>query len=253
MVPHDAARRGRRSPSGWPACWPPRATPPTCWSASRRACRMLGEDLTPLDVRGAHRPRWWPRPAARTIRATRSGRSGPIRRRELFRIAVGDLLGETDVADVGAGLSRLTDATLEATLEVAGRAVRRAARPRQRADPDGDRRDGPVRRLRAVLRQRRRRAVRARPAAGRRPAGGVDVRPGRRQRAAPAAARCPATTRRSRSTPTCGPRASRGRWCAPSTPTPPTTPSGRRCGRRRRCCAPTPWSATRTCGDGSPS
>ena len=27
-----------RSPSGWPGCWPPRATPPTCWSASRRAC-----------------------------------------------------------------------------------------------------------------------------------------------------------------------------------------------------------------------
>ena len=49
-----------------------------------------------------------------------------IRRRELFRTAAGDLLGLTDVADVGAGLSRLTDATLEATLEVAGRAVRAA-------------------------------------------------------------------------------------------------------------------------------
>ena len=45
--------------------------------------------------------------AARAIRG--------IRRRELFRIASGDLLGLTDVADVGAGLSRLTDATLEAT------------------------------------------------------------------------------------------------------------------------------------------
>ena len=53
----------------------------------------------------------------------RPGEGGPairaIRRRELFRIAVGDLLGLTDVADVGAGLSRLTDATLEATLDVA--------------------------------------------------------------------------------------------------------------------------------------
>ena len=46
-----------------------------------------------------------------------------VRRRELFRIAVGDLLGLTDVADVGAGLSRLTDATLEATLESVMRAV----------------------------------------------------------------------------------------------------------------------------------
>jgi glutamate-ammonia-ligase adenylyltransferase len=48
-----------------------------------------------------------------------------VRRRELLRIASGDLLGLTDVANVGAGLSRLTDATLEATLDVAGRAVRR--------------------------------------------------------------------------------------------------------------------------------
>ena len=47
-----------------------------------------------------------------------------IRRRELFRIASGDVLGQTDVVDVGLGLSRLTDAVLEATLEVAGRAVR---------------------------------------------------------------------------------------------------------------------------------
>jgi [glutamine synthetase] adenylyltransferase / [glutamine synthetase]-adenylyl-L-tyrosine phosphorylase len=59
-----------------------------------------------------------PEKAVRAIRA--------IRRRELFRTAAGDLLGLTDVADVGAGLSRLTDATLEATLDVAGRAVRRA-------------------------------------------------------------------------------------------------------------------------------
>ena len=57
-----------------------------------------------------------PGDAVRAIRA--------IRRRELFRIAVGDLFGETEVADVGAGLARLTDATLEATLDVAGRAVR---------------------------------------------------------------------------------------------------------------------------------
>ena len=87
--------------------------------------RMLGEDLTPLSAQaiatemtataGRHET---PEDAVRAIRG--------IRRRELFRIAVGDLFGETDVADVGAGLSRLTDAALEATLEVAGRAVREA-------------------------------------------------------------------------------------------------------------------------------
>ncbi len=53
--------------------------------------------------------------AVRAIRA--------VRRRELLRIAAGDVLDLIDVADVGAGLSRLTDATLEATLEAVQRAV----------------------------------------------------------------------------------------------------------------------------------
>ncbi len=53
--------------------------------------------------------------AVRSIRA--------VRRRELFRLASGEVLGLTDVADVGAGLSRLTDATLEATLVSVTKAV----------------------------------------------------------------------------------------------------------------------------------
>ena len=85
--------------------------------------RMLAEDLTPRSseqltaemVASAGRQDD-PVEAARSIRA--------IRRRELLRMAAGDLFGEIDVADVGAGLSRLTDATLEATLDAAGRAVR---------------------------------------------------------------------------------------------------------------------------------
>jgi len=85
--------------------------------------KMLGEDLEPLGA-GAVAERMLasadrqsePAEAVRSIRA--------IRRRELFRIAVGELFGETDVATVGAALSRLTDATLEATLDVAGRSVR---------------------------------------------------------------------------------------------------------------------------------
>ena len=52
------------------------------------------------------------------VRAVRA-----VRRRELLRIAVGELVGELDVTAVGAGLSNLTDATLEATLTVAGDAV----------------------------------------------------------------------------------------------------------------------------------
>ena len=85
--------------------------------------QMLGEDLTPRDSEtltsemvATARRQDQPEDAVRAIRA--------IRRRELFRIAVGDLFGENEVADVGAGLARLTDATLEATLDVAGRAVR---------------------------------------------------------------------------------------------------------------------------------
>ncbi|GAA1148069.1 bifunctional [glutamine synthetase] adenylyltransferase/[glutamine synthetase]-adenylyl-L-tyrosine phosphorylase [Nocardioides aquiterrae] len=93
--------------------------------------RMLGGDLAPqpaealteemLASSGRHDR---PEDAVLAIRG--------VRRRELLRIAAGDLLGLTDVADVGAGLSRLTDATLEATLAVAGRAVR-AARGLDRA------------------------------------------------------------------------------------------------------------------------
>ena len=83
--------------------------------------RMLGEDLTPLEaeqynqlvveeMRAAGARRDDPEAAVRAIRA--------VRRRELFRVAAGDCLGLIDVADVGAALSRITDATLEATLQV---------------------------------------------------------------------------------------------------------------------------------------
>jgi glutamate-ammonia-ligase adenylyltransferase len=85
--------------------------------------RLLGEDLEPLGsgvvverMRTSADRQADPAEAVRSIRA--------IRRRELFRVASGELFGETDVAAVGAALSRLTDATLEATLEVAGRSVR---------------------------------------------------------------------------------------------------------------------------------
>ncbi|MCD4535495.1 bifunctional [glutamine synthetase] adenylyltransferase/[glutamine synthetase]-adenylyl-L-tyrosine phosphorylase [Nocardioides sp. cx-169] len=85
--------------------------------------QMLGEDLSPraadpvaqemLAAAGRHED------LEKAVRAIRA-----VRRRELYRIAAGDALGLTDVADVGQGLSRLTDATLEATLHVAARTVR---------------------------------------------------------------------------------------------------------------------------------
>ena len=87
--------------------------------------RMLGEPLRPLGAEAltAEMTATGSRhdvadDAVRGIRA--------IRRRELLRIAAGDLLGEIDEADVGMALSRLTDATLEATLEVAERTVTEA-------------------------------------------------------------------------------------------------------------------------------
>ena len=87
--------------------------------------RILGEPLVAptaealtTEMTAAAQRQEDPEDAVRAIRA--------IRRRELFRISAGDLVGEIDVRDVGAGLSRITDATLEATLEAAGRAVRSA-------------------------------------------------------------------------------------------------------------------------------
>ncbi|WP_028473247.1 bifunctional [glutamine synthetase] adenylyltransferase/[glutamine synthetase]-adenylyl-L-tyrosine phosphorylase [Nocardioides alkalitolerans] len=86
--------------------------------------RILGADLAPLSsevlttemVANARRHD----DLVTAVRAIRA-----VRRRELFRISAGELLGLTDVEAVGAGLSRLTDATLEATLQTVVRTVAR--------------------------------------------------------------------------------------------------------------------------------
>ncbi|WP_238694253.1 bifunctional [glutamine synthetase] adenylyltransferase/[glutamine synthetase]-adenylyl-L-tyrosine phosphorylase [Nocardioides daphniae] len=78
--------------------------------------KILGEDLTPLSkealtsetVATALRQ-------ASAVDAVRAVRG--IRRRELFRIAVGEIFGETDVEEAGRALTSMTDATLEATLQ----------------------------------------------------------------------------------------------------------------------------------------
>ncbi|MDT0201633.1 bifunctional [glutamine synthetase] adenylyltransferase/[glutamine synthetase]-adenylyl-L-tyrosine phosphorylase [Nocardioides sp. AE5] len=84
--------------------------------------KILGADLTPLAssalvtemVASAGRKEG----ADAKVLAIRG-----VRRRELLRIATGELTGTLDVAEVGAGLSKLTDATLEATLAAAQEAV----------------------------------------------------------------------------------------------------------------------------------
>jgi glutamate-ammonia-ligase adenylyltransferase len=85
--------------------------------------RMLADDLTPLDA-DAMLEEMRSRAGRQddVDKAVRAARA--VRRRELLRVAAGDVLGLVDVADVGAALSRITDATLEATLEAAGRSVR---------------------------------------------------------------------------------------------------------------------------------
>jgi len=85
--------------------------------------RLLGDDLEPRateplveEMLSTGLRRDDAEPGVRAVRA--------VRRRELLRIAAGDVVGLTDVTAVSRGLSRLTDATLEATLQVVGEAVR---------------------------------------------------------------------------------------------------------------------------------
>ena len=85
--------------------------------------RMLGGDLSPLsaealteEMLAAAARRDDVETAVRAVRA--------VRRRELCRVGAGDVLGLTDVVEIGRGLSRLTDATLEATLAAVQESVR---------------------------------------------------------------------------------------------------------------------------------
>ena len=86
--------------------------------------KMLGESLLPVSAEAALAEMQalveraeTPEAAVVAVRA--------VRRRELLRIASGELVAGTDVALVGQGLSRLTDATLQATLDIATASVRR--------------------------------------------------------------------------------------------------------------------------------
>ena len=162
MVPQDAARRGARSPSGSPTSSAPPATPPTCWSASRRACGCWGSRSRRCPPRRSR-----PRCSAIAGRHDDARGRGAGGARRTPPGAVPDRLRRarrrrpTSPRSAGACPGSPTRPwrppstwpwRRSAPQRVAGRG----------ADPDGGRRDGPLRRLRAVLRQRRRRDVRAR-------------------------------------------------------------------------------------------
>ncbi|MBE7325236.1 bifunctional [glutamine synthetase] adenylyltransferase/[glutamine synthetase]-adenylyl-L-tyrosine phosphorylase [Nocardioides sp. Y6] len=87
--------------------------------------KILGQDLTPLSQEALSEEMMATvqrrADAADAVRGVRG-----IRRRELFRIAVGELFGETDVEQAGQALTSMTDATLEATLQAALRDRARA-------------------------------------------------------------------------------------------------------------------------------
>ena len=84
--------------------------------------RLLGGDLQPMTpeamtaemLAGAGRQD----SAEAAVRAVRA-----VRRRELFRLSAAEIIGAVDIDAVGATLSRITDATLEATLDVVSRFV----------------------------------------------------------------------------------------------------------------------------------
>ncbi|GAB3861381.1 hypothetical protein GCM10029963_65760 [Micromonospora andamanensis] len=195
------------------------------------------------------------------VEATRAVRA--LRRRELLRLACADVLsragsiaparpdgGRTtpalaDVTAVGTALSDVTDATLAAALRTA-----RAAQPdlpgltfavigvgRLGGYESNYLSDADV----LFVYEPRTGSARARQAPPRTPSprncGGCSA--------------CRHRTRRSASTPTCVPRADRGRWSAASPPTSSTTPAGRGCGRHRRCCAPAASAATPSWAPGS--
>ena len=103
---------------------------------------------------------------------TAAGLARGVRRRELFRLAAADLLGVVDVEQVEQSLTDVAAATLQAALDVSVRSVEatRGGPLPTRLAVIGD---GPAGRSGDVLRQRRRRALRARPAPRGRRARGV--------------------------------------------------------------------------------
>ena len=153
--------------------------------------KLLGEDLVPLPAEATHRrdgrcrraparpPRRPCAPSAGSAGASCSGSPS------------GDLLGaDRRGRRRGCACPGSPTRPSRPRWQVAARAPVTGPGAGRAADPDRGDRDGPVRRLRAVLRQRRRRDVRPRAAARCRPARGHLLRDGRRPTSCGACSRC---------------------------------------------------------------
>ena len=222
---------------------PAAATPRSCSQRAPEAALVLGDD-TGLRARAAEalldevlaavRRREVTGEALEAVRA--------VRRRELFRTSVADLVGYSDLEQVGAALTDITSAVVGGALELAVRVVeQRTGRPCRPGSPSSAW-AGSVAASSATAATPTSSSSMTRPPV---------PRSRRRRRGAPpwcrSSAGCslhPVRTRRSSSTWGCGPRARTGHWCAASRRTAATTSAGRWSGRPRLCCGRRRWPAT---------
>ena len=212
VVPPAAARRGGGGPAARAAAreQPVRRRPAR--AGARRGAdagrRRRSWSRDPRRGLGAELSTCWP---VTTTRRRRSGLARGVRRRELFRVAAADLLGVVGRRAGGAVPHRRRGGDPAGGAGRVGPVGRGHARGAA-ADPPGRHRHGPARRSGDVLRQRRRRAVRARPARRGRRARGVGGGARGGGRAAPVAVGAlarPAARRRRRAA-TRGPPGSAG-------------------------------------------
>ncbi|MFT3877116.1 MAG: bifunctional [glutamine synthetase] adenylyltransferase/[glutamine synthetase]-adenylyl-L-tyrosine phosphorylase [Propioniciclava sp.] len=89
--------------------------PHTAHLLAARTVELRGRDEMLHEMTLSARRHDDPRNAVEAIRA--------VRRKELLRIAIADLLGQADITEVGFGLSEVMAATLDAALEVAKRGI----------------------------------------------------------------------------------------------------------------------------------
>jgi len=162
-----------------------------------------------------------------------------LRRRELLRTAMADLLGMSGIEETGEALTAVAAATVSAALDAATRNV--------------EQQGGPLPTRISVVAMGRLGGHEMGYASDadvmfvHEPLDGADEEAA--TRAAHAVAEelrgllARARIRRCRSTRGCGRKAGRGRWCGPWPRTALTTGGGRRRGRRRPCCAVSRWPA----------
>ena len=111
-------------PTVWPTAWHGAGMPPTCSCAHRRASSILGDDngLTPR-TREAITATMQSAAGRRDAAADAMAAVRAIRRHELLRIVMADLVGVIDLPGVGAALTDLTGSTIQVALDAATREV----------------------------------------------------------------------------------------------------------------------------------